>query len=88
VPSLHVSYPLMIALFGWPVLRWPGRTFVVAFLVTMCVAAVYLDHHWIIDVLLGLAYALGVYALVMTVARSRSRALSPVATDDAREVAP
>ena len=87
VPSLHVSYPLLIALFGWPILRWPGRVFVIAFLVTMCAAAVYLDHHWIIDVLLGLAYAAGVYVLVVTLGR-RTETADSVAPDDARQVAP
>lgn len=71
VPSLHVSYPLLIVLFGWPVMRWPGRTFAVAFLVSMCSAAVYLDHHWIVDVLLGLAYTVAVYAGVMAFAKFR-----------------
>ena len=28
------------------------------FFVSMCVAAVYLDHHWVIDVLLGIVYTL------------------------------
>jgi membrane-associated phospholipid phosphatase len=87
VPSLHVSYPLLIALFGWPVLRWPGRAFVIAFLVTMCAAAVYLDHHWIIDVILGLAYALAVYGVIMAIVK-RAEAAEPVAGHEAREVAP
>ena len=28
----------------------------------MCFAAVYLDHHWIFDVLLGLTYTVTVFA--------------------------
>lgn len=88
VPSLHVSYPLMIALFGWPVLRWPGRIFIVAFLLTMAGGAVYLDHHWIIDVFLGALYAVAVYALVMWVGRRSDVAAEPVTTDGRREVAP
>jgi membrane-associated phospholipid phosphatase len=72
VPSLHVSYPLLILAFGWPVFRAPGRAFAIVFLASMCAAAVYLDHHWIIDVLLGLAYALVVYAGVTALFRARS----------------
>jgi inositol phosphorylceramide synthase catalytic subunit len=75
VPSLHVSYPMLIVLFGWPVMRWPGRLFATAFLVSMCTAAVYLDHHWIIDVILGLAYAIAVYALVTAAAKLRTAKL-------------
>lgn len=72
VPSLHVSYPLLILVFGWPALRAPGRAFALLFLASMCAAAVYLDHHWIIDVILGLVYALVVYAGVTAVFRARS----------------
>ena len=71
VPSLHVSYPMLIILFGWPVLRWPGRILAIVFLVTMCTAAVYLDHHWIIDVILGLAYTVAVHAAIMVVVNLR-----------------
>lgn len=74
VPSLHVSYPMLILLFGWPVMGWPGRVFAVTFLVSMCSAAVYLDHHWIVDVLLGLAYAITGYAAVMGMARAMGTA--------------
>lgn len=71
VPSLHVSYPLLVVLAGWPVLRWPGRVFTTLFLALMCAAAVYLDHHWVIDVVLGLLYAVLAHVAVVAVARSR-----------------
>ncbi len=61
VPSLHVAYPLLIMLFGWPVLRLPGRVLAVVFLLLMCTAAVYLDHHWIVDVVAGLGITLAVF---------------------------
>ena len=48
VPSLHVAYPMLVVMFGWPILRWPGRAFALTFLGSMCTAAVYRDHHWII----------------------------------------
>ena len=83
VPSLHVAYPLLIVLFGWPILRWPGRVFTVTFFISMCGAAVYLDHHWIIDVVVGLAYTVVVVAGVVTVARSRSRRSDPTLVTDA-----
>jgi membrane-associated phospholipid phosphatase len=77
VPSLHVAYPLLIMLFGWPVLRLPGRVLAVAFLLLMCTAAVYLDHHWIVDVLAGLAITVAVFvaarALLGATNSTRSR---------------
>lgn len=74
VPSLHVAYPLLILLFGWPVLRVAGRTFAILFLVLMCSAAVYLDHHWIIDVIAGLALTLAIYAAAMVFLKSSAPA--------------
>jgi phosphatidylglycerophosphatase A len=64
VPSLHVAYPLLILLFGWPIFRVAGRTLAVLFFATMCFAAVYLDHHWVIDVLMGISYTLFVHRVV------------------------
>jgi inositol phosphorylceramide synthase catalytic subunit len=58
VPSLHVSYPLIILLEGYRLFGRPLRAAAVAFFVTMCFAAVYLDHHWVFDVALGLTYTL------------------------------
>jgi membrane-associated phospholipid phosphatase len=43
---------------GWRLHRALGRTLLVAFFVWMCCAAVYLDHHWVIDIVLGAVYTL------------------------------
>jgi membrane-associated phospholipid phosphatase len=56
VPSLHVGYPLLIVLYAWPMTGVLGRTLTLAFFASMCFAAVYLDHHWIIDVIVGILY--------------------------------
>lgn len=64
VPSLHVAYPLMILIEGWKSFRWPGRALSLVFLPAMCFAAVYLDHHWVIDVLLGLFYCVVTCGLI------------------------
>lgn len=62
VPSLHVAYPVLIVLEGWKSFGRVLRVFSVAFAASMCVAAVYLDHHWIFDVVVGLSYAAVVFA--------------------------
>ena len=67
VPSLHVAYPTLILLFGWPHIRTLGRTLGFLFLATMTFGAVYLDHHWVIDVLVGFVYAFGTYAIIQAV---------------------
>jgi inositol phosphorylceramide synthase catalytic subunit len=88
VPSLHVAYPLLIALEGWSAfalrgnarpLKWPLRTVGVLFYLWMCTAAVYLDHHWIFDVLVGSTYALAVFVALRTLPLLAPR--EPIGTD-------
>ena len=67
VPSLHVSYPLLVILYGWRYFRAPLRIAVAIFFSVMCFAAVYLDHHWVFDVLLGIGYTIGVHNAVRIV---------------------
>lgn len=55
IPSLHVAYPALNVFFAFKFKKL--RTFAVAFSASMCFAAVYLNHHYIIDVLWGLGYA-------------------------------
>jgi hypothetical protein len=62
VPSLHVAYPLLIMLEGWAVFAKPLRAATIVYFATMCFAAVYLDHHWVVDVIIGLAYGSAAFA--------------------------
>lgn len=56
VPSLHVAYPLIAAYFAFRfgALRIPT----VLFYLLMCFSAVYLNHHYVLDILWGSAYAI------------------------------
>jgi hypothetical protein len=56
MPSLHAAYALLIVLLAWPTYGVGWRIVSVAFLVLMCFAAVYLDHHWVLDLVAGLLY--------------------------------
>ncbi len=58
VPSLHVAYPLLCLLFGWRTWRAPGRVLGASFFDLMCFAAVYLAHHWVTDVVVGVVFTL------------------------------
>jgi membrane-associated phospholipid phosphatase len=79
VPSLHVAYPLLIVLEGWRWLGKAGKLAASAFLALMCFAAVYLDHHWIIDVVLGLLTCVVAYlAVTFVVERSRQSRGAPM----------
>jgi membrane-associated phospholipid phosphatase len=59
IPSLHVAYPFIALLVAFAVkeLRF-ARWATVAFFLLMCFSAVYLQHHYVIDAVAGVAYAL------------------------------
>ena len=65
-PSLHVSYPFMALVLA---LRYPElrltRAPVAAFFALMCLSAVYLQHHYVTDVVLGIAYGAVALACVL-----------------------
>ncbi len=78
MPSLHVTYPLIILLEGWRSFGAVLRAASAIFFVTMVFAAVYLDHHWILDVIAGLAYGLLAHlALRLIFAKQARRAIEP-----------
>ena len=56
IPSLHVSYPVLSIVFAMRLKRLRWFTIVFASLVGF--AAVYLNHHYLIDVVLGVFYGL------------------------------
>ncbi len=64
VPSLHVAYPMLIVLESFRWAKLPGRLLALGWAALMCFAAVYLDHHWVVDVVLGLAYGVVAWTVV------------------------
>ena len=59
IPSLHVAYPLMAAILAFRIrelrwARWPAAVYAPV----MCFSAVYLQHHYVIDVVVGLSFGL------------------------------
>lgn len=55
VPSLHVAYPLQAVYFAFRL--GAARLAAVVFFLAMCFSAVYLNHHYLLDILWGSAYA-------------------------------
>ena len=71
IPSLHVAYPFLSFLFA---LRFKSlRVFSFLFYLVMCFSAVYLNHHYIVDILWGTGYALIIYGLVFLYAERKNR---------------
>lgn len=57
IPSLHCAYPLLVAIEGWRTFGARLRAASVAYWLAMIFSAVYLDHHWVIDAIVGSSYA-------------------------------
>jgi membrane-associated phospholipid phosphatase len=74
MPSLHAAYAVLVA---WVVFPLGGklRLSAIAFACSMCFAAVYLRHHYILDVIAGVLLAPPVAALVQAALRRFAPAL-------------
>jgi hypothetical protein len=53
LPSMHCAYPLLGLLTAWKSIGWKTKPLHIAYAIMMFTAAVYLDHHWIIDAVAG-----------------------------------
>lgn len=53
MPSMHCAYPMLGLLTAWPSVTWKTRPLHLFYVLWMAAAAVYLDHHWVLDVLGG-----------------------------------
>jgi membrane-associated phospholipid phosphatase len=73
MPSLHVAYPLLTGFAAWPNHRWGVRIFFALFYLSMCFSALYLDHHWLIDLVAGTLYAVAARMLVWPLIPKRER---------------
>jgi membrane-associated phospholipid phosphatase len=79
MPSLHSAYPLLAFLFvrhRWPRVSW----ILLAWSAAIWFSVVYLGHHYVIDVVAGMAFAVGAYWALQSPALSRlaSRLASPI----------
>lgn len=69
LPSLHCAYPMLVVLEGWRTFGARLRALSVGYWLLMVFASMYLDHHWLLDGLLGSTYAVLVAVLMRAVAR-------------------
>lgn len=63
MPSMHCAYPVLGLLTAWKAAGWKTRPIHIGYAILMFSAAVYLDHHWILDGLAG--WAVAVVAVVV-----------------------
>ena len=76
IPSLHISYPVLSVVFAMRLKRL--RKFTVVFASLVGFAAVYLNHHYLIDVLLGIVYGLVAAAITIVGTEWLAVRLSPM----------
>jgi inositol phosphorylceramide synthase catalytic subunit len=62
MPSMHCAYPMILFLFALELGRWPTIVALGTFQLLMCFSAIYLQHHYVSDVIVGMLYALLGYA--------------------------
>ena len=61
MPSLHAAYPMLVALFFWPMVRRRWRPLLLLYPLAMGFTLVYTGEHYVIDVVIGWIYAAAVY---------------------------
>jgi len=72
IPSLHIAYPLQAVYYAF---RFGAlRAFTIFFYLLMCFSAVYLNHHYVLDLIWGSAYAIIVCLVVDYVQNERFKA--------------
>ena len=52
-PSMHCAFPMVGLLTAWRAARWKTRPLHLLYVGAMMTASVYLDHHWLVDGLVG-----------------------------------
>lgn len=73
MPSLHAAYALLVSLYLWPLVpRW-ARVLLALYPPAMAFALVYSGEHYVVDVLAGWVYALGVFVAVNLLFEWRSK---------------
>jgi len=80
LPSMHCAYPVLGMLTAWPGARRAARAPHVVYTLWMASAAVYLQHHWVIDVLAGWATAAAGVLLASRIAGQTPQPAGEVAT--------
>jgi membrane-associated phospholipid phosphatase len=71
MPSLHVAYPVVALLAVWNVRPRGVRIFCAAFVALMAFAAVYLNHHYVLDVIAGVVTGIVAYGVVLGLRRNK-----------------
>jgi inositol phosphorylceramide synthase catalytic subunit len=73
MPSMHCAYPTLLLLYVAELRRPRLLTLIVLFQLITCFSAIYLQHHYVLDALVGMSYALAGYRLERWLTSRRTR---------------
>ncbi len=76
IPSMHCAYPMLGLLNAFPSARWRERTLHGVYVVWMFLAALYLEHHWVVDALVGWTVAVAAVLLARRLLGSAPQTLA------------
>ena len=74
IPSMHAGFAALIWLYAnqvGPILRW----FFAFYFFGMCFSALYLGHHYMVDLVIGVLYALVAYLIIEKTQKARVQGL-------------
>jgi membrane-associated phospholipid phosphatase len=80
IPSLHAAFPLLMLLLLWSTGKWWLRILLTAYTLLMGLTLVYTGEHYVIDIFLGWAYAIGTFIVVTYAERWWARRRERLAT--------
>lgn len=72
IPSLHAAITMMLSLFLWPRVRKAWRVLLVFYPIAMAFTLVYSAEHYVTDILIGWALAIGLEIVVRRISAARS----------------
>jgi membrane-associated phospholipid phosphatase len=84
IPSLHVAYPFLATVYGWTLKRF--RWVALGYFILICFSAMYLNHHYVIDMIVGVGLSLIAMAIFRLVG-GPVEAQEPERVEQARELA-
>ena len=67
LPSLHCAFPTAALMSAWRDSGWRERVLHVVLIAWMISASVYLDHHWLVDGLAGIAIVICAYGMIYVI---------------------
>jgi membrane-associated phospholipid phosphatase len=80
MPSMHCAFPMIGLLSAWPSITWKTKPLHLMYVALMFLASIYLDHHYLLDGLMGFTLAFVSVSLTRKYLPKLSRSAAPRVT--------